>query len=116
MNLSSAARPGLPIEQLLFLQESVSASAALDAADRLGVLARLRAGPITSSMLARDCAIGERGARALLAALAGLGLAEVDGDGLYCASDLIRWTALRIACKSTCLGAGHYAGATREET
>ena len=97
MTISTTSPLGLPIEQLLFLQEAVSASAALDAADRLGVLARLSAGPITSSMLAHDCAISERGARLLLAALAGLGLVAVGVDGFYRAAalDLTRWTALR---------------------
>jgi SAM-dependent methyltransferase len=85
---------GLPIEQLLFLQEAVAGAAALDAAERLGVLARLNAGPVQPSALARDCAINERGTRALLAALAGLGLAEAGADGYYRASALAGWSAL----------------------
>jgi SAM-dependent methyltransferase len=67
----------------LFLQEAVAAGAALAAAARLGVLARLAAGPADPPALARDCAIGERGARLLLAALAGLGLAASADDGSY---------------------------------
>jgi SAM-dependent methyltransferase len=70
-------------ERLTFLQEAVAASAALAAADRLGVLTRLEAGPLDPAILARDCAIGERGARLLVSALAGLGLVDRGRDGLY---------------------------------
>jgi hypothetical protein len=57
------------------------------AADRLGVLDRLRLGPIDSTTLAHDCAISERGASLLLAALAGLGLVEAMGGRGYRALD-----------------------------
>lgn len=67
-----------------FLQEAVGANAALRAASRLGVLDRLAVGPLDAASLARECGIGERGARVLLSALAALGLARRDGD---------RWTA-----------------------
>ncbi len=70
----------LPFESLAFLQEAVAASAALAAAERLGVLARLEAGPADAVTLARDCDIAERGARLLLAALASLGLVEMSPD------------------------------------
>jgi len=70
-------------ERLAFLHEALAASAAIDAAERLGVFARLAHGPTTPSTLARDCAIGERGASLLLAALASLGLTEVNADGAY---------------------------------
>jgi SAM-dependent methyltransferase len=70
-------------ERLTFLQEAVAASAALAAADRLGVLARLTVGPIDPSTLASECSIGERGARLLVAALTGLGLVERASDGRY---------------------------------
>lgn len=75
-------------ERLTFLQEAVAASAALAAADRLGVLTRLAAGPIDPSTLARECSIGERGARLLVAALAGLGLLDRAADGRYRATNL----------------------------
>ena len=68
-------------EQLDYLQEAIAASAALAAADRLGVLARLAAGPADPVSLARDCTISERGARLLLAALISLGLIEEASDG-----------------------------------
>src|SRR5262249_25282997 len=57
-----------------------------------GVLARLNAGPTPPATVARDCAISERGARLLLAALAGLGVAESGPDGLYRASALTGWS------------------------
>ena len=80
-------------EQLDFLQEAIAASSALAAADRLGVLARLAAGPADPVTLARDCTISERGARLLLAALISLGLIEEASDGSYsaAASDLADW-------------------------
>jgi len=70
-------------ERFAFLRQAVAANAALDAAFNLGVLARLEAGPARPGDLARDCGIGERGASSLLAVLAGLGIAEISGDGLY---------------------------------
>ena len=63
--------------------EALAASAAMDAAGRLGVFDQLAAGPATPAALARDCAIGERGAALLLAALASLGLTDVTSDGAY---------------------------------
>ncbi len=84
-------------ERLTFLQEAVAASAALAAADRLGVIARLAAGPIDPSKLATECSIGERGARLLVAALAGLGLIARTADGRYRATHLdpVRLALLR---------------------
>ena len=75
-------------ERLTFLQEAVAASAALAAADQLGVLGRLAQGPLDPASLARECGIGERGARMLVAALAGLGVAERGADGRYRATRL----------------------------
>ncbi len=70
-------------ERVAFLNEALTAWAAIDAAERLGVFARLAVGPVTPSTLAHDCAIGERGASLLLAALASLGLTDVNSDGAY---------------------------------
>jgi SAM-dependent methyltransferase len=83
-------------EQLDFLQEAIAASSALAAADSLGVLARLAAGPADAVTLARDCTISERGARLLLAALISLGLIEEASDGSYsaAASDLAQLAAM----------------------
>jgi SAM-dependent methyltransferase len=97
-------------EQLDFLQEAIAASSALAAADRLGVLARLAAGPADPVTLARDCTISERGARLLLAALISLGLIEEASDGSYraAASDLAQLAAMSIPW-------GHLAEAIRED-
>ena len=68
---------------LAYLSEAVAAAAAVQTAQRLGVLARLDGGPVTAAELAAACAIGERGARLLLAALAALGLAEAVEGGAW---------------------------------
>ncbi len=73
----------LDLERAAFLNEALAASAALEAAERLGVFARLAGGPASSSTLAHDCAIAERGASLLLAALASLGLTDVNAAGAY---------------------------------
>jgi hypothetical protein len=68
---------------LAYLSEAVAAAAVVQAADRVGMLAQLDGGPATVAELAAACAISERGARLLLAALAGLGLAEGPGGGAW---------------------------------
>ena len=83
MTSSPGRKPRFTTEQWSFLQEAIATSSALAAADRLSVLARLADGPAGAITLARDCAISERGARLLLAALHSLGLIEQDADGLY---------------------------------
>lgn len=83
MTDSPGRKRWLTTEQWSFLQEAIATSAALSAADRLGVLARLDVGPADPITLARDCAISERGARLLLSALSSLGLIEQDADGVY---------------------------------
>ena len=67
------------LEGIAFLQEALAAMAAVEAAERLGVLARLDDGPVTPAALTRDGVMGERGGGLLLAALAGLGLVESTG-------------------------------------
>lgn len=84
MTTTTASR--MNAEQFAFLTEAVTTSAALDTADRLGILNRLEQGPVDAPTLAHDCAIGERGARWLLAALATLGVAATDGNGTYYAA------------------------------
>ena len=88
MTASTDPQQRLTPEQWSFLQEALATSSALSAADHLGVLARLDAGPADSITLARDCAISERGARLLLAALSSLGLIEEDFGWLvpHCSS------------------------------
>ncbi len=83
MMASAGPQKRLTTEQYIALQEALAISSALSAADHLGVLARLDTGPADSITLARDCAIGERGARLLLAALCSLGLIEEGPDSLY---------------------------------
>lgn len=83
MTPSTDRRKGLSTEQFVFLQEALATASALAVADRLGVLTRLNAAPADPVALARDCAISDRGARLLLAALASLGLLEASEDGSY---------------------------------
>jgi SAM-dependent methyltransferase len=68
---------------LAYLSEAVAAAAVVHAAERLGMLAQLEGGRVTVAELAAACATSERGARLLLAALAGLGLAEDTGGGAW---------------------------------
>jgi len=81
-----SAETGRLLERLAFAQEAIAASAALRAAADLGVLSRLHEGPVDPPALARDRGIAERGAELLLAALAGMGLAEVTATGKYTAA------------------------------
>jgi SAM-dependent methyltransferase len=83
MTASPGPQQQLTTEQYMALQEARAISSALSAADHLGVLARLDAGPADSITLARDCASSERGVRLLLAALCSLGLIEEGSNGLY---------------------------------
>ncbi|HLZ58063.1 MAG TPA: class I SAM-dependent methyltransferase [Ktedonosporobacter sp.] len=83
MTASPGRKQRLTTEQFVALQEALAISSALSAADHLGVLARLDAGPADSITIARDCAISERGARLLLAALSSLGLIEKDSGDVY---------------------------------
>ena len=94
MNTSPGRKPRLTTEEWSFLQEALATSSVLIAADHLGVLARLAAGPADPITIARDCAIGLRGTRLLLAALHSLGLIEEDVNGSYrtALSDLAQLT------------------------
>jgi hypothetical protein len=83
MTASTGPQQQLTTEQYMALQEALAISSALSAADHLGVLARLDAGPADSITLARDCGSSERGVRLLLAALCSLGLIEEGSNGLY---------------------------------
>ena len=68
---------------LAYLGDAVAAAAVVQTAGRLGVLARLDGAPATTAELTDACEISERGARLLLGALAGLGLAEAVGGGAW---------------------------------
>src|SRR5258706_14558550 len=83
MTASPGQKQRLTPEQSMVLQEALATSSALAAAERLGVLTRVDAGPADSITIARDCAISERGVRLLLAALSSLGLIEKDSGDLY---------------------------------
>ena len=74
----------LTTEQYMALQEALAIASALSAADRLGVLARLAAGPADALTIAHDCASSERGIHLLLAALCSLGLIEKNLGDVYC--------------------------------
>ena len=79
-----AAAPAPAIgEPLAYLGEAVAAAAVVQTAGRMGVLARLDGAPATTAELTDACEISERGARLLLGALAGLGLAEAVGGGAW---------------------------------
>lgn len=79
-----AATPAPAIgEPLAYLSEAVAAAAVVQTAGRLGVLARLDGAPATTAELTDACEISERGARLLLGALAGLGLAEALEGGAW---------------------------------
>jgi len=82
-NQAAARAAGIILECRVYLHDALAAAAALDAAEHLGVFTRLAAGPATPAALAHDCAVGERGATLLLAALTSLGLTETAGDGAY---------------------------------
>lgn len=66
---------------MAFLYEAAAVTAVLEASAALGVLDRLGRGPVDAHTLAGDCGIGEDAARALLTALAAVGLADVDDHG-----------------------------------
>src|SRR5260370_41582077 len=83
MTASPGPQQRLTPEQWSFLQEALAISSARSAADHLGVLARLDAGPANSITIARDCAVSERGVRLLLAALCSLGVLEKDAGDVY---------------------------------
>jgi len=66
-----------------FLVEAATATAALAAAERLGVLDRLDRGPADAAALVTDCGLTSRAAPLLLDVLAAVGAATPVGDGGY---------------------------------
>jgi ubiquinone/menaquinone biosynthesis C-methylase UbiE len=83
-----------------FLAEAATATAALAAAERLGVLDRLDRGPADAAALVTDCGLTCRAAPLLLDVLAAVGAAAPVGDGSYRAvrgirrlGELLRLTA-----------------------
>jgi SAM-dependent methyltransferase len=80
------AEAGPLLERLAFVRDAIAASAGLRAAAELGVLSKLNEKQVDPAALARECGIAERGAGLLLAALAGMGLAQVTATGQYVAA------------------------------
>ena len=66
-----------------FLVEAATATAALAAAERLGVLDRLDRGPADAAALVTDCGLTRRAAPLLLDVLAAVGAATPVGNGGY---------------------------------
>jgi SAM-dependent methyltransferase len=83
MTASPGPQKRFTTEQYMALQEALAISSALSAANHLGVLARLDAGPADALTIAHDCAISARGVRLLLAALCSLGVLEKDAGEVY---------------------------------
>lgn len=86
---------------LLHLSDAVWTVAALKAADRLGVLARLEAGPLDAHALAAEQGLSERGTAALLDALHGIGVATRGEDGRYAAAAGTTATVRRLAAAAS---------------
>jgi len=61
--MSTITREFVTAEQFAFLSEAFYSYSAIAAADRLEVLSQLEKGCVTSSALALECAISERGAK-----------------------------------------------------
>lgn len=74
-------------------QDALGAAAALRLAAQLQVTERLRATPLDARGLASECRLSERGSRALLAALAALGVVEPADAGRYRATQGADWVA-----------------------
>jgi ubiquinone/menaquinone biosynthesis C-methylase UbiE len=69
--------------QLWWLWEALHTAAVFSAADQLGILAVLEAGPACGDEVARDCDGDSRSTAILLEALAGIGLLERDDEGRF---------------------------------
>lgn len=65
------------------LQEACAVAAAIHSARDLGVVARVTEAPAEPAAVAADCGLTQRGAQALLSALAGLDLLELGDDGCF---------------------------------
>lgn len=86
----TAAVPPRPITGSGFLVEAATATAALAAAERLGVLDRLDRGPADAAALVADCGLTHRAAPLLLDVLVAVGAATPVGNGGYRAARGIR--------------------------
>jgi ubiquinone/menaquinone biosynthesis C-methylase UbiE len=79
----AADRPPVSARQAARLHEAFATAAAVASATELGVFAILEQSPADPVTIAGACGLTERGARALLAALAGLRLVERQENGCY---------------------------------
>jgi SAM-dependent methyltransferase len=76
--------PSFPTAALVAeLLETCAGGAAVRSAIDLGVVVRVAKGVVDPASVAADCGLTERGAEALLGALAGLGLLAREGDGRF---------------------------------
>jgi methyltransferase family protein len=93
--VGAAERPPVSARHAARLQEAFATAAAVGSARELGVFTALDERRADPAELAAACGLTERGARALLAALAALHLVERGEDGRYgpAASDLPEFTA-----------------------
>jgi ubiquinone/menaquinone biosynthesis C-methylase UbiE len=69
--------------ELWWLWEALHTAAVFSAADRLGILAALEAGPACADEVARDCDGDPRSTAILLEALAGIGVLEHDDEARF---------------------------------
>ena len=76
-------RPPISPATTAAFQDACAAAAAIHSARELGVIARLAEAPADPAAVAADCGLTRQGAAALLSALAGLDLLELDGDGRF---------------------------------
>ncbi|GAB2861213.1 hypothetical protein GCM10027176_74150 [Actinoallomurus bryophytorum] len=83
MTAAVPSSPPRPATGSDFLAEAATATAALAAAERLGVLDRLDRGPADAAALVTDCGLTCRAAPLLLDVLAAVGAATPVGDGSY---------------------------------
>jgi Dimerisation domain len=78
----AADRPPVSVRQAARLHEAFATTAAVASATELGVFAILEETPADPAIVAGACGLSERGAQALLGALAGLRLVERQENGL----------------------------------
>jgi ubiquinone/menaquinone biosynthesis C-methylase UbiE len=79
----AADRPPVSVREATRLHEAFATTAAVASATELGVFAILEQTPADPAIVAGACGLSERGAQALLAALAGLRLVERQENGRY---------------------------------
>lgn len=76
------------INLIISLNGAFATTSALEVAERLDILSKLRSRPTDLTGLVRECSLDTPCARVLLGALASLGLVELDSNGAYRATDI----------------------------